>query len=564
MICNKCGSQLPDDSIFCTECGAKLNTEEPANTVHTDDEPTSVLPDLDEVIAENEEALSLTHEQVEMLNDEPTEILSETEEAILPEPEPQYEEKTEIIPIPEPIYEEKSEPIPIQEPVQEEKTEAITLPEPEPQYEDVTEILPAPEPEPLPPPMHTAEEKTAEAPVETPVVNNGCDDNSDTMKIPVQNESFGTGNEQFAPKNDNSVGNAPVSAPQDVILPQPPVMPHEPEPVPFPNSAPAPEPMPAPTQDETKNKPKKKVSGGRIFGASLVSLLALVFLLLFSCLLAVKIGLNGNIVKKRAEKLNAKTTLTAEFDGKELAKTFYDSMGFRTATRGTADEEGFKNFMLSTDSPNFREYAGEVAEGYLDYIIDGYGKNPSITSEDFVNDFIKSNKKSIVSEFEYDLSDSEYELIQNNLDKDDFTDSMDIREWNKNAGFDLGDLSFAFSYITIGIIAALVLLILIWIAAIVEKRAKHVTGFFSFIFNFSGCISFLSGLTIIIGSAIAFTATHNVVFYLSENLLMPFSFLLCIIGAGEVFIGFIFSKARKRIKKKERKAALATSSQTNN
>ena len=554
MICNKCGSQLPDDSIFCTECGAKLETEETANTVHTDDEPTSILPHLEEVIAENDETLSLTQEQVELLNDEPAEILNVSEEETLPEPELQYEEKTEVIPITEPTYEEK--------------TDVITLPESEPLHEDVTEVIPAPEPEPLPPPMHTADEKPAEAPVETPVVNNGYDDNSDTMKIPVQNDPFGKETEQFAPKNDNNdIGeNAPISPPQDVILPQPPVMPREPEPIPFPNSAPAPEPMPAPmpAQDEAKDKPQKKVSGGRIFGASLVSLLALVFLLLFSFLLSVKVGLNGNIVKKRAEKLNARTTLTAEFDGKELAKTFYDSMGFRTATRGAADEEGFKNFMLRTDSPDFREYIGTVAEGYLDYIIDGYKHDPSVISEDFVNDFIKSNKKSIVREFDYDLSDSDYDLIQHNLDKDDFTETMDIKEWNKNAGFDLGDLSFAFSYITIGIVAALILLILIWIAAIVDKRAKHVTGFFGFIFSFTGCISILSGITVIIGSAIAFTSTHNVLFYLSENLLMPFSVMLCIIGAGEFFIGFIFRKANKRIKKKARKAALAASSQTNN
>ena len=43
--------------------------------------------------------------------------------------------------------------------------------------------------------------------------------------------------------------------------------------------------------------------------------------------------------------------------------------------------------MLNTD---FREYAGRVAEGYLDFIIDGDSSNPSITSEDFVNDFIKA------------------------------------------------------------------------------------------------------------------------------------------------------------------------------
>ena len=112
-------------------------------------------------------------------------------------------------------------------------------------------------------------------------------------------------------------------------------------------------------------------------------------------------------------------------------------------------------------------------------------------------------------------------------------------------------------YITIGIVAALVLLLLIWIAAIVDKRAKYVTGFFGGIFSFVGAVSFLSGAVIFLGSAIAFTFTHNVGFYLSENLLLPLAVMFGIIGAAEFFIGFIFKKTSRGIKKKERKKAAA-------
>ena len=97
-----------------------------------------------------------------------------------------------------------------------------------------------------------------------------------------------------------------------------------------------------------------------------MTIFTIIFLLLVSLLTAVKVGADGSIIRRRAEKLDADTTLTAKFDGKEMSKTLYDSLGFRTATKGAADEAGFKRFMLASD---FREYAGEVAEGYLDYII---------------------------------------------------------------------------------------------------------------------------------------------------------------------------------------------------
>ena len=497
MICKQCGSEMPDDALFCTECGAHLD-KEPAPDVHTDDEPTSILPHLEEVIAANEETLSLTSGEAELLNDEPTEILSSSETIELPEPEPvsEPEPATEVFTAPEPVAEEK--------------------------------------------PQKPAEFPKQEAPAAS-ANNNGFNDNSSTMKIPVQPQQYGSNS-----NSNQSTGNSPV---QSSIAPPPPIAPVQPAPTPAP--APAPAPMP---QQENKPKARKKVGGGRIFGASLVTIFTMLFLLAFSLTLAVKIGANGSVISKRAEKLNAETTLTAQFDGKELSKTLYDSMGFRTATRGAADEAGFKRYMLNTD---FREYAGRTAKGYLDYIIDGKGSDPSITAEDFVNDFIRANKNAAVNEFEYELKDDEYELIEKNLEKDNFSDTMSVREWSRKIGFDVDKCSYAFSFITIGILGGLVILFLIWTAVIVDKRAKHVTGFFATSFNVVGLLVFLSGLAILIGSAIAFTFTHKAVYYLTESLLLPFTVMLLIIGAAELFLGFIFRKSNKAIKKKAKKAAAA-------
>ncbi|WP_295079933.1 zinc ribbon domain-containing protein [Ruminococcus sp.] len=500
MKCNKCRSEMPDDALFCTECGASLEkadspvTEAAEETAAAaveaaealnDSEPTSILPHLEEVIANNEEALSLTQEDVQLLNDEPAEILSSSGTIELPEPEAAEEAVTEVI---QAVHEE---------PAQFPKTDA-----------------------------------PAAAPVNT--VQDAFNDNSDTMEIPAQHDNY-----------SNAGGyTAPQQPAQDAPVIPPPVQT-------------APEPAPMPANNAEQPKARKKVGGGRIFGASVVTIFAVLFMILFSFMLSIKLGLNGSIIKKRFEKLDADTTLTAQFDGKELSKTLYDSLGFRTATRGTADEAGFKRYLLDTD---FLEYTGGVAKNYLDFIIDGEGADPSISSEDFVNDFIRENKGSIVREFDYDLTEADYELLQKNLDKDNFSDSLSIRKWNRQVGFSVDKLSYLFSYITIGIIGGIVLLFLIWISAIVDKRAKHVTGFFASIFNITGIIVLLAGLAIIVGSAIAFTFTHNVGFYLSENLILPLSVILLIVGAAELLLGFVFRKSNRIIKKRAKKAAAAAAS----
>jgi TM2 domain-containing membrane protein YozV len=42
MFCSKCGKQIPDDSVFCPECGAKVGVDQP-EVVYTPDNEKSGL-----------------------------------------------------------------------------------------------------------------------------------------------------------------------------------------------------------------------------------------------------------------------------------------------------------------------------------------------------------------------------------------------------------------------------------------------------------------------------------------------------------------------------------------
>ncbi len=61
MFCKKCGAQIPDDSIFCVNCGEHMgyqSTDEANNTVNVDN-----------AISENQECVLSLEEQEEMANE---------------------------------------------------------------------------------------------------------------------------------------------------------------------------------------------------------------------------------------------------------------------------------------------------------------------------------------------------------------------------------------------------------------------------------------------------------------------------------------------------------------
>lgn len=56
MLCNKCGAQIPDDSIFCTHCGTHLGYSDAENTNNTVNTENTVYEDSECVLSHDEQS----------------------------------------------------------------------------------------------------------------------------------------------------------------------------------------------------------------------------------------------------------------------------------------------------------------------------------------------------------------------------------------------------------------------------------------------------------------------------------------------------------------------------
>ena len=106
-----------------------------------------------------------------------------------------------------------------------------------------------------------------------------------------------------------------------------------------------------------------------------------------------------------------------------------------------------------------------------------------------------------------------------------------------------------------GILLALVIVLLIWIAIIVDKRGRHVLAFFGNCLFYPGFLLFISGLAALGGCSIAYAITSELLFYIITNVFFWFSIWAVAVGCGEMLLGLIFKKAAKSKKRKEKAAA---------
>ena len=492
MFCSNCGKSLDNGSAFCPECGTQVNGDDNSFMKKT------VLPD-----EENEKTIFAPETENESVN-------------------AQYIQNDEQVASSDEISDdgELSETPP---PVEVAPDNALA--------ENSKNVLPAENKNNTPEPQNPE-------PISQPeFIKNG--DKYDTMSIPSglsgDNQDFSRNHNKH--QNDNSPVSQPVFNAQQALDPGIPVQPQNPPPF-IPESVPV--------------QKTVKVGAGRIAGASAVSVFAVVFLIILSFTLCFKFGASGKMLRTRIEKLSANTLLSAEFEDDEISDNIYKTIGFRSITHGNATEADFKDFLAKSDMLSF---IGENAENYADYIFNGNGKDPSIGASEIKTDFFKANNDVAEEIFGYTLTKDDLKLIEKRLEEENINEALSIKEWNKKTGFDVKNVSYILSYITLGVFLALIIVLFIWIAIIVDKKGRHIMSFYGNILFISGIILFISGLGVLAGSAIAYSITGNVMFYLIQNVLLMFGILAAAAGAFEIILGIIFKKIGKSKKKKEKAAA---------
>ena len=367
---------------------------------------------------------------------------------------------------------------------------------------------------------------------------------------------------------------APEPAPEPVPEPAP-----EPVPAPAPEPVPAPEPAyippvndpvyaspvdepayippvaPVPPQEDAdaSTKKVKKVGAGKLILAGFITILTICFLLIGNMLLCVKFGVTGDILSNRIKKLELNTILSHEYEDAEISTDIYRTLGIRSITEGGASESSFKSYLIQSDALDF---VAENVKNYADYILEGKGEDPTIDSDYIAKNFFGSRHKNKIAqqEFDYSFTSKDLSNIAKNLRKNDVDETLSISEWNKEAGFTLKNCRHINSYVSIAIIFGIVLVFIICIILIVDRKGRYAAGFLGNIFSIAGVLTFIIGFAIAAALPIVYTFSGNVIFYVASNLLSTFGIVALCTGFVEMLGGCIFHFVKKNLKKKAKAA----------
>jgi len=292
-----------------------------------------------------------------------------------------------------------------------------------------------------------------------------------------------------------------------------------------------------------------KVGAGKLIAAWFISLLAIIVLTVLSLAFSVKLGVTGSYVRRSIEGMTADSVLGADVNGESLSDNIYKGLGFDDISHGMVDRFAFRDFMTRTD---FLSFTGKKIAGYVDCIIGGSEQDPSVSESEIIG-FFENNAELSEKCFGYKLQTLDYNNMRRNLEKENFVYKASLAGLSDAAGTPLQNLCYIFSYITLGILLALLLVLLIWIAVVTDRRGKYIVGSYGKILIWSGIIVLAVALAASAGTSIIYVLTGWFEFYVAASVLLPFAAFAGVIGLFEIILGLVFRKIRKSIRARERR-----------
>lgn len=304
---------------------------------------------------------------------------------------------------------------------------------------------------------------------------------------------------------------------------------------------------PAEENAAVEQKPAK-VGVGKYFGGFFVALFAGIVLTAFCLIFSLKLGFTGTNLHNIAKDLDVWSVINAEFNDMSLADNLYYETDFDKATQGNANKTEFTLFLAGTD---FTGFCADKLEQYADYIIDGSGDMPTVTNNDIV-EFLRANHDSGVGIFGYEMQTADYNAIRSSLDAHKTSEKFSVDKIGWEMKFRLENIGKILSYVTIGILAGVFVLLMVWISVILKNSKKAIRGYMGNIFTFSGLVVLAAAIAVSAGAALVYAVTGDFLCYLSSTLLLPSAAFGGCFGAFILIVGLIIKKVNSSIKIKDK------------
>ncbi|MCD8187274.1 MAG: zinc ribbon domain-containing protein [Ruminococcus sp.] len=284
-----------------------------------------------------------------------------------------------------------------------------------------------------------------------------------------------------------------------------------------------------------------KLTAGRVTGAVAVSILTVIFLILFNLIFCARIGLSSDIVKSSADSLSMETILELSYDDNQtVAEYIYDNIDSKFISESGMECKDLKSIIIKSD---LKSFIADRAESYAAYLINGSeSKDPSLTVDE-ITEFFQDNEDVFEEElgYVYGMTKEDYSELTSSLEDEDFDEALSVGN--------LKNLYLIFSFITIGVLFAIVILLFIWIAIILDKNYKHIMGFIGNNLLIAGIIFLVPSVVFLIGSSIAAVYGGSAIAYICAKMLLPFAAVAACTGVFEIIVAVIFKKIKKHIKK---------------